>query len=234
MGNPEVLFYGRRGPQALAMFNLDPRRWRGARVLDCAAGPGTLSSLLRASGVDVTAVDPLYSQADQELETRALNDLEATLARLANSQIVPPGFDPAACRNEHLQTLATFLDDRRAHPGSYVPGSLPQLPFPDQSFDLVLCGHLLFSYAPRSAGGLLEEPGLDLGWHRSAWLELMRVSRRAVRIFPAHTMERPFRRHPYADAMLAERTPGWRGRLAPNRSGGVTLELERLASGHKA
>ena len=78
----------------------------------------------------------------------------------------------------------------------------------------MLSGHLLFSYAPCSAGGLMEKPGLDLDWHRSALHELLRVSRRAVHLYPAHTMELQARRHPYAEALLAELPASWHGRFA--------------------
>ena len=160
----QVVFFGRLGSQALAMFNLDPAQWRGARVLDCPGGPGSLSALLRA-------------------------DLEAAMATLATSSAIRPDFNLDACRQEHLEALAAFLADRHAHRERYLAASLPNLPFADQSFDLVLSGHLLFSYAPCSAGGLMEKPGLDLDWHRSALHELLRVSRRAVHLYPAHTME---------------------------------------------
>lgn len=209
----QVVFYGRLGHQALAMFNLDPAQWRGARVLDCPGGPGSLSALLRAEGLEVTAVDPLYGLDAAELERRALADLEAAMATLATSPAIRPDFDLAACRREHLEALSAFPADRRDHPDRYIAASLPALPFADQSFDLVLCGHLLFSYAPRSAGGLMREPGLDLAWHRRALVELLRVSRQAVRLYPAHTMELQARRHPYAEALLAELPAGWRGRF---------------------
>lgn len=211
----QVVFYGRLGHQALAMFNLDPAQWRRARVLDCPGGPGSLSALLRAEGLDVTAVDPLYVLDAAQLEQRALADLEAAMVTLATSPAIRPDFDLSACRQEHLEALAGFLADRRAHPDRYIAAGLPTLPFADQSFDLVLCGHLLFSYAPRSAGGLMREPGLDLAWHRLALAELLRVSRRAVRLYPAHTMELQARRHPYAEALLAELPPGWQGQFAP-------------------
>jgi SAM-dependent methyltransferase len=232
----QVVFYGRLGHQALAMFNLEPQRWRGARVLDCPGGPGSLSALLRAAGLDVTAVDPLYALDEAELERRALADLEAAMAQLAGDPSIRPEFDLAACRQEHLEALKAFLADRRAHSDRYVAASLPALPFPDRRFDLVLCGHLLFCYAPRSDGGLMAEPGLDLAWHRRALAELLRLSRRAVRIYPAHTMERQARRHPYAEALLEELPPGWRGRLSPTSydqghdGRSDVLELERTSA----
>lgn len=59
-------------------------------------------------------------------------------------------------------------------PARYVPAALPALPFPDQSFDLVLSSHFLFTYADR----------LDLEFHRAALSELHRVARGEVRVFP--------------------------------------------------
>lgn len=233
MNFEQVIFYGRAGQQGLAMFNLDPQEWQGARVLDCPGGPGSLSSLLRSAGLDVTAVDPLYALPPTELEQRALADLDAAMAVLASSPEIRPDFDLQACRQEHLEALETFLSDRQRHPERYVTAALPNLPFADGSFDLVLSGHLLFSYSPRRDGGLMAGEGLDLAWHRRALAELQRLSRHAVRLYPAHTIERVARRHPYAEALLAELNPPWRGQCTPSRYDqgheGLTeaLELER-------
>jgi len=98
-----------------------------------------------------------------ELEQRARTDLETTMAR---SSSLRPDFDLNACRREHFTALDAFLVDRRAHhPDRYVAARLPDLPFADQSFDLVLCGHLLFTDASERDGELMREPGLDLSWH---------------------------------------------------------------------
>lgn len=230
-----VVFYGRLGQQALAMFNLEQElpRWRGARLLDCPGGPGSLSALARAAGIEATAVDPLYDLSPVQLEQRALQDLDTTLATMAGSPSLRPDFDLQVCRQEHLQALQAFLADRRAHPECYVAASLPRLPFADASFDLVVCGHLLFSYAPLEQGGLMSGEGLDLAWHRLALAELCRVSRQVVRLYPAHTIERVARRHPYAEALLAQLPSGWRGRFASSRYDqghegcNDALELER-------
>lgn len=134
-----VVFYGRLGHQALTMFNLD-------------------SAQLRGDGVDITAVDPLYDLGNTELKQRALADLDAAMATLGASQDIRPEFNLHSCRQEHLQSIDAFLIDRKAYPDRYVAANLPQLPFNDQIFDLVLCGHLLFSYSPQSTGGLMKEP----------------------------------------------------------------------------
>lgn len=56
----------------------------------------------------------------------------------------------------------------------YRAAGLPDLPFPDGRFDLVLCSHLLFTWA---------DP-LDLAWHTGAVDELLRVARGEVRLYP--------------------------------------------------
>lgn len=232
-----VVFYGRLGEQALAMFNLTAElpQWRGCAVLDCPGGPGSLAARLRRQGCNVTAVDPLYALDPTALERRALADLEHTMAVQAASDDLRPDFDLEACRREHLEALAAFLADRGDHPDRYLAAALPDLPFADGHFDLVLSGHLLFSYAPLADGGLMTGAGLDLAWHRRALAELCRVSRRQVRLYPAHTIALNARRHPYAEALLAELPPGWRGRFVASpydqghRGSTDGLQLERMA-----
>lgn len=67
-----------------------------------------------------------------------------------------------------------FSADLSKNPGRYVPGQLPSLPFDDRRFDLVLCSHLLFTYADR----------LHHDLHRTALLELSRVAAGEARVFP--------------------------------------------------
>ena len=76
----------------------------------------------------------------------------------------------------HLRTEAAeaFLADLVESPGRYVAASLPDLPFENGQFEMVLCSHLLFTWA--------DKFGLD--WHLEALRELVRVSRGEVRVFP--------------------------------------------------
>ncbi|MDQ3825837.1 MAG: hypothetical protein M3325_08915 [Actinomycetota bacterium] len=73
---------------------------------------------------------------------------------------------------------ARFAVDMGNHPDRYVAGRLPELPFVQASFNLVLSSHLLFGYADR----------LDLPFHRAAICELMRVAHAELRIFPLVAM----------------------------------------------
>ncbi len=215
MDLPRVVFFGRSGADALAFFNLDLASWRGCRVLDCPGGPGSFTALAREAGVESLAADPLYTLPLPELERRCREDVAFTMERLALSQTLRPDFDLARFRQGKLEALEAFLADRRAHPEAYRAAALPSLPFAAASFDLVLCGHLLFCYAPIADGGLSEQPDFDLDWHRRALAELLRVSRREVRIYPAHTIERRPRAHPWVEPLLAGLPPGWQGQLEP-------------------
>ena len=51
---------------------------------------------------------------------------------------------------------------------------MPELPFSDNQFDIVLSGHFLFLYADR----------LDSSFHLKSLLELARISKKEVRIYP--------------------------------------------------
>jgi hypothetical protein len=212
-----VVFYGRHGEHALQMFGLEQELqcWQGARVLDCPGGPGSLAVLLAAAGMEVIACDPLYALSNAELRQRTLDDLALSLRKSETSSMLRPGFDLEPVRRSHLESLEAFLADREAHPERYLAASLPELPFASGSFDLVLSGHLLFSYAPVADGGLMTGSGLDLPWHRTALAELCRVSRSEVRLYPAHTQTLPALRHPYAEALLADLASPWQGSFVP-------------------
>jgi hypothetical protein len=211
-----VVFYGRLGHLALKMYGLDRdlQQWRGARVLDCPGGPSSLAALLAAAGAEVIACDPLYALSNAELRQRSLDDLALSIAKSTTSSMLRPGFDLEQVRRNHLEGLEAFLADRKAHPERYLAASLPDLPFASGSFDLVLSGHLLFSYAPVADGGLMLGTVLDLDWHRRALAELCRVSGQQVRLYPAHTQESPARPHPYAEALLSELPASWTGGFA--------------------
>lgn len=161
------------------------------------------------------ATDPLYSLPLPDLERRCRDDIAFTMERLAVSPALRPDFDLSAFRQGKLKALETFLADRRRHPQAYRAAALPCLPFEAESFDLTISGHLLFCYSPIADGGLSDQPDFDLPWHRRALAELLRVTRREVRIYPAHTIERNPRVHPWVEPLLASLPPDWQGQLEP-------------------
>jgi hypothetical protein len=165
-----------------AMFDLDGAALDGL-VVDCCAGASSFVAELAERGeraeraVRGIAVDPVYAQG-LDAVSRA-----AAASQLAGSGIVDEHADRFVWhwygsreRRDHLRAAAAerFLADVAERPSAYVAGELPHLPLAAGSADLVLCSHLLFTWADR----------LDVGWHRAALADLVRVARREVRVFP--------------------------------------------------
>lgn len=111
-------------------------------------------------------MDPLYALPSPEIEQHCLKDIDLSLERIGRSDALRADFDLAAYRRSKLKALEEFLADRLVHPESYQTASLPNLPFDAGSFDLVVCGHLLFSYAPWPMGVFLKR--IALTWHGTA------------------------------------------------------------------
>jgi hypothetical protein len=174
-----VSFFGRTMDEYCRFFALDPGRLRGRAVLDVAAGPSSFTAESCRRGIDAVAVDPLYHHPAGALAARVRDDYDRLLAQMYAK--------PQLFRLESFTSLEEAEADRRAaaqrfladyeasaRRGRYVRGALPALPFLDEAFDLVLCAHLLFTYADR----------FDFAWHLAACAELMRISTGEVRIHP--------------------------------------------------
>lgn len=157
------------------------------RILDCPGGAASFTAEAGERGADVVAVDPQYGPLRHQLGKLAQREIEHKHQYVTDhaSGFVWDWFGDAE-RYTQLRTRSAraFATDIAARPDRYVEGAPPRLPFPDRSFDLVLSSHLLFSY-----GAQLSEE-----FHLSALLELVRVARREVRLFPVvlHTSDRRY------------------------------------------
>ena len=176
---PSVSFFGRTLAEYAKFFSLDVAALKQRDVLDVAAGPSSFVAEACARGVDAVAVDPLYGCSADALTAHVQLDYARMLAQMRAK--------PALFRLKSFPSLAAAEEDRRAAAqrfladyaahfahGRYVGGVLPRLPFFDDSFDLVLCAHLLFIHAKQ----------FDFEWHLAACRELARVSAGEVRIHP--------------------------------------------------
>jgi SAM-dependent methyltransferase len=181
----------------------------GVRILDCGAGPSSFTTEMAARGWTAVAVDPLYRHAASTIERRVA---EAGRVMLDGLMAARERFlwhlygSPEALVARRLATMRRFLCDLEAGrpDGRYVAAALPQLPFADGSFDLVLCSHLLFLYDHR----------YDAAFHAAAILEMLRVGRE-LRVFPLLDLSgRP-------SALLAGVMQGLRDR-------GLRVEVERV------
>lgn len=172
----EYLVSARSFDEYRAMFALTDADLTG-RVLDCPGGGSGFTVGAVARGCDAVAVDPVYVHPHDLLAARLRDELDR--GRIwASTHADRYVWDFYGGVDGHTRTREVaaqeFLTDLAAHPEHYRAAALPDLPFPDASFDLVLSSHLLFTYTDR----------LDIAFHRSALRELLRVCRGEVRVFP--------------------------------------------------
>ena len=204
-----VAFFGRTLAEYSQMFGFEPESYRGKRILDCAAGPASFAAEANLLGVYVTACDPLYDLTAEELVPRATHDIALCLINkdanidLFDHKLLDECTQFAA---EKERAVWNFRNDyaRGRVEGRYVTGRLPELPFPDDHFHMALCSNLLFLYASRENGGMLKDDGLSVEFHLKAIVDLLRVVREEVRIYPVKGPNRPD--SPMADAVTVALT----------------------------
>ncbi len=173
----EFLVSARSLAEYRAMFQLSDTDLSGRRVLDCPGGAASFAAEASALGAEVTAIDPIYATPPVELAARATPETERAVA-WAHAHADRYRWDWYGSTAEHAAirrgAAARFADDVRVAPHRYLAGALPSLPCPDDTFDLALSSHLLFSYADR----------LDADFHLAALLELTRVASTETRVYP--------------------------------------------------
>ncbi|MES2694902.1 MAG: class I SAM-dependent methyltransferase [Verrucomicrobiota bacterium] len=176
---PVVSFFGRSLAEYAQFFALDLHALRGRDVLDVAAGPSSFTAEACARRINAVAVDPRYGAPLDSLAAQVQLDYAQMFSQMrAKPRLFKlksfPSIDAAEL--DRRTAAQRFISDYETHfiHNRYVTGSLPLLPFFDGTFDLVLCAHLLFTYAKR----------FDHDWHLAACKELVRVSAGEVRIHP--------------------------------------------------
>jgi hypothetical protein len=176
---PSISFFGRSLAEYVQFFGLEVTALRGRDVLDVGAGPSSFTAEACARKINAVAVDPFYGAPADDLTARVAADYARMFAQMRARPRFHrfksfPSFDAAEL--DQRGAAQRFIADYEAHfvHNRYVGGSLPKLPFFDGTFDLVLCAHLLFTYAQR----------FDFDWHLAACRELVRVSASEVRLHP--------------------------------------------------
>ena len=150
-------------------------------ILGCADGPASFNAEMSKQGHRVVSCDPLYQFSTDQISQRIDATYENVINQTRRNQekfvwdLIPSLDDLGRVR---LAAMHDFLGDyeRGKAGGRYVPAQLPDLPFANLSFDLVLCSHFLFLYSD----------SFPLVFHQQAVDELCRVARE-VRIFPLLT-----------------------------------------------
>lgn len=172
-----IVPWGRSYDEYLAMFALDSSDLAKC-ILGCGDGPASFNSTLHRNGGTVVSVDPIYVFSPAQIDRRIKETTELVLAETIKNRdefVWKTITSPDALKKLRLAAMNEFLADFAPgkKQGRYLPGCLPDLPFADKRFNIVLCSHLLFLYSKQ----------LSYEFHLAAIRDLCRVAEQ-VRIFP--------------------------------------------------
>jgi SAM-dependent methyltransferase len=172
------IFIGRSWAEYIKMFDLDISKLKNRKILDCAAGASSFTGFMNKNGYDVIAADVLYDKSPDFLQKKCKDHLQILVDALdkMQNQFEWDFFENLNDLKEHrLASCRDFGADYAQNKGyKYLKADLNQLPFSDNTFDMVLCAHLLFIYDHR----------LTWDFHQKAVNEMIRVTSSEVRIYP--------------------------------------------------
>jgi len=160
------------------MFSLTEDDLEG-RILSCADGPASFNAELRSLGTLVTSTDPLYQYSASEIRQRIT---DATPEIIEQTRINNDEFcwsdklvDADTLIAHRLKTMDRFLEDYESgrQERRYIPAELPNLPFANDAFDLIVCSHFLFLYSEQ----------LSAQFHLDSVRSMVRVAKE-IRLFP--------------------------------------------------
>ena len=176
----DVVPFGRSKAEYGAMFGLTDKKLSG-RILDCAGGPSSFNAELTEEGGSVVSCDPIYRFSAKDISERVEEtyaDVMRNVRENADAFVWTYAGSPEQHAEVRMAAMRRFLEDfpEGFEEGRYVEGGLPVLPFGEDSFDLSLCSHFLFTYSSE----LSEE------FHLASILEMCRIAKE-VRVFPLLT-----------------------------------------------
>lgn len=189
-----IVFIGRTFDEYIAMFNLTKEELSRSMILDCPAGACSFTALANWQGADVTAADIAYQYDYELLKKKGTEDLEIVMQnveKVKENYIWNYFRSISDLKSHRIQAFTDCMSHMKQAPDRYVPSTLPVLPFRDKQFDLTLSAHFLFLY----------EDKLDYDFHLQTIKELLRVSKREIRIFPLVSLS--CSRYKYLDSLKA-------------------------------
>ncbi|MDQ4072725.1 MAG: class I SAM-dependent methyltransferase [Thermoproteota archaeon] len=196
-----VAFYGRTLLEYQKFFKLsDPDLLNFPKIIDCPAGASSFVSEMYSRknyDIEVVGCDPIFGTSMENLKSIGYRDISYVTEKVSSS----PNFynwdfykSIDFLKNQRTLALEKFLSDynQGLSQKRYLKASLPNLPFDDKTFDLVLSGHFLFTYSNK----------FDLEFHVSSILELFRICSRQVRIYPIQ--QRSSKPYPFMDEIYSK------------------------------
>jgi len=149
-----------------------------AKILGCGDGPSSFNTEVTDQNGVVVSIDPVYQFTKDEIRQRILETAETILEQVSQNRedfVWSSIGSVDELETIRMSAMTKFLEDydQGKEEQRYIEAYLPDLPFKDKSFDLVLCSHFLFLYGEH----------FDLEFHTDSVLEMCRVGSE-IRIFP--------------------------------------------------
>ena len=146
-----IVPWGRSFDEYLDMFNLSEEDLT-RDIVGVGDGPASFNVRMFQRGTPIVSVDPIYRCSEAELRQRIQETYEDVIAqaRLNQDKFVWTKFSSVDELAEiRMQAMDEFCRDFESgkQQERYIDASLPNLPFPDKRFDLVLSSHFLFLYS---------------------------------------------------------------------------------------
>lgn len=194
-----VVFIGRTFSEYMSMYNIVPSELKGLKVLDCPSGTSSFVAEAFAGKYLIKKIigcDLLYKEDNiDELKKRGKEDLNYMVNQLSKVtdlydwNIYSSIEDLYRSRNNAFKKFISdyglnryMVKNDEIKENRYIQASLPNLPFDDKEFDLVLSSNLLFYYHNM----------FDYSFHLDSILELLRVTSKELRIFPCQKPDASF------------------------------------------
>lgn len=183
----QVVPFGRSLDEYIHMFSLTDADLQRS-ILSVADGPASFNAEGTAQGYRIQSCDPLYVFGADEIRDRFYTVLEDIITQITNTQdswVWHYHKSPATLETHRIEVTERFCADYAKGKkdtgklgGRYRVGTLPNLNYADNSYDLGLSSHFLFLYSEQ----------LDTAFHMAAIEEMLRVSKE-VRIFPLLSLD---------------------------------------------
>ncbi len=179
-----VAFYGRTLSEYQLFFDLtieDLEKYD--KIIDCPSGASSfvaeINNITSNSEKKIIGCDPLFDKSLEYLKRKGEEDIYYVIEKVKSSfNLYNWDYYKTLdnLRDQRTLALARFASDynQGKKEERYIKAELPKLPFENESFDLVLSGHFLFTYANK----------FDFEFHKESLLELFRICAKEVRIYP--------------------------------------------------
>ncbi len=178
----KIMLIGRVFDEYDKMFNLKNINLQKEKILDAGSGVSSFTAEARAKGMDVTGSDNIYAIPAGKLYKKSEADI-ATVTKELDPVLHKYRWEyyknPERLMTFRQKALDLFIDDyKRYGKKLYVYADFPKSPFKNKQFTMTLMSHLLF----------LFEDKLSYGFHRDVIKELIRITSKEIRIYPACNM----------------------------------------------